>query len=146
MRYLTKQWYLDCQAASITPDAQKKLDDTMRAFQAAQLREALPDEMREKFRFHDGVIKKILCDSDCTLWISSPFSSYHSVVFQDAVCRQSPPPVGAVWLYAELYRHKSSRGFEAHVLFSAPQKPVHKKVLPSDLIEWKVVCSNIVFA
>ena len=130
MRYLTKQWYLDCQAASITPDAQKKLDDTM----------------REKFRFHDGVIKKILCDSDCTLWISSPFSSYHSVVFQDAVCRQSPPPVGAVWLYAELYRHKSGRGFEAHVLFSAPQKPVHKKVLPSDLIEWKVVCSNIVFA
>ena len=146
MRYLTKEWFLACQSCPIAPGEQKKLDDTVHAFRAAQQREALPDELREKFNFHDGVVKKSVFDSDCTLFIDSPFSSYHMLTFQNAICRQALPPVGAVWLYAELYRHKSGSGFEAHVLFSVPQKLAHKKMLPSDLLEWKIVCSDIVFS
>ena len=146
MRYLTKEWFLACQAWPIAQDAQKKLDDLMRSYHEAQLREALPDGLREKFSFHDGVVRQFTCGQDCTLRIDSPFSSYHTVIFRNAVCRQALPPVGAVWLYEELYRHKSGTGLEAHILFSAPQKPAHKKMLPSDLIEWKILCSEIVFA
>lgn len=146
MRYLTKEWFLACQVYPISQDARKKLDDIMRSFHAAQLREALPDGMREKFSFHDGIVRKIICDRDCTIQLDSPFSSHHTVIFQNAICKQALPPVGAVWLYEELYRHKSGTGFESHILFSAPQKPAHKKMLPSDLIEWKILCSEIVFA
>lgn len=44
--------------------------------------------------------------------------------------KQEPPVVGAVWLYRELYRHKSGRGYEAHILFEAPAGPVYRKSAP----------------
>ncbi len=59
---------------------------------------------------------------------------------------QEPPRVGAVWLYRELYRHKSGRGYEAHILFEAPAGPVYRKICAAALIDTRIICDEIEFA
>ena len=59
MRYLTKEWYIACQADPMTPEVQKQLDEIDRAYCAAQTRETLPDGLLQQFFFHDGVVREI---------------------------------------------------------------------------------------
>ncbi len=49
MRYLTKEWYIACQADPMTPEVQKQLDEIDRAYCAAQTRETLPDGLLQQF-------------------------------------------------------------------------------------------------
>ena len=49
MRYLTKEWFLACQTWPMTAEVQRRLDETSRAFRAAQAREALPPELARDF-------------------------------------------------------------------------------------------------
>lgn len=58
MRYLTKEWYIACQADPMTPEVQKQLDEIDRAYCAAQTRETLPDGLLQQFFFHDGVVRE----------------------------------------------------------------------------------------
>ena len=146
MRYLTKEWYIACQTDPMTPEVQKRLDEIDRAYCAAQTREALPDGLLQRFFFHDGAVRKIITGTDLTLCIDSPYSEFHTVTFRNATIKQEPPRVGAVWLYRELYRHKSGTGYEAHILFEAPAGPAHRKLRPSDLIDTKIICDEIEFA
>ena len=115
MRYLTKEWYIACQSDPMTPEVQKQLDEIERAYCAAQTRETLPDGLLQQFFFHDGVVREIITGTDLTLRIDSPYSEYHTVTFRGARLKQEPPRVGAVWLYRELYRHKSGMGYEVHL-------------------------------
>ena len=101
MRYLTKEWYIACQADPMTPEVQKQLDEIDRAYCAAQTRETLPDGLLQQFFFHDGVVREIITGTDLTLRIDSPYSEYHTVTFRGARLKQEPPRVGAVWLYRE---------------------------------------------
>ena len=101
MRYLTKEWYIACQADPMTPEVQKQLDEIDRAYCAAQTRETLPDGLLQQFFFHDGVVREIITGTDLTLCIDSPYSEYHTVTFRGARLKQEPPRVGAVWLYRE---------------------------------------------
>lgn len=143
MRYLTKEWYIACQADPMTPEVQKQLDEIDRAYCAAQTRETLPDGLLQQFFFHDGVVREIITGTDLTLRIDSPYSEYHTVTFRGARLKQEPPRVGAVWLYRELYRHKSGMGYEVHILFDAPAGPAHQGIRPSDLIDTKIICDEI---
>ena len=139
MRYLTKEWYALMQECgrAFEPrkqaELQKRLDDVSAAFQQAIEREDLPKELRENFYFHDGVIRGIREGTDCVIEIDSPFSVYHRVTFRDAVVKQDTIPVGAVWLYAELYRHHL--GYEAHILCESRQ----------GLRDTKIICTDILF-
>ena len=72
MRYLTKEWYIACQTAPMTPEVQKQLDEIDRAYCAAQTRETLPDGLLQQFFFHDGVVREIITGTDLTLRIDSP--------------------------------------------------------------------------
>lgn len=146
MRYFTKEWYLACQTVPMTKALQRQLQEPGEAYRAVQAREALPDELRQNFHFHDGVVREVCAGADYTLCIDSPFSDDHFVTFHNALIRQEQPPVGAVWLYEELYRHKSGTGYEAHILFYAPSGPVHSRTLASDLIGLKIICTAISFA
>ena len=146
MRYLTKEWYIACQTDPMTPEVQKRLDEIDRAYCAAQTREALPDGLLRRFFFHDGAVREIVTGTDLTLRIDSPFSEYHTVTFRNANVKQEPPRVGAVWLYRELYRHKSGRGYEAHILFEAPAGPVYRKICAAALIDTRIICDEIEFA
>ena len=146
MRYLTKKWYIACQTGPMTPEVQKRLDEIYWAYCAAQTRETLPEGLLRRFFFHDGVVREILSGEDLTLRIDSPYSEYHTVTFRGARIKQEPPQTGAVWLYRELYRHKSGRGYEAHILFEAPPGPPHRGIRPSDLIDTKILCDEIEFA
>ena len=75
MRYLTKEWYIACQADPMTPEVQKQLDEIDRAYCAAQTRETLPDGLLQQFFFHDGVVREIITGTDLTLRIDSPHSA-----------------------------------------------------------------------
>ena len=108
--------------------------------------ETLPDGLLQQFFFHDGVVREIITGTDLTLRIDSPYSEYHTVTFRGARLKQEPPRVGAVWLYRELYRHKSGMGYEVHILFDAPAGPAHQGIRPSDLIDTKIICDEIEFA
>ncbi len=146
MRYLTKEWFLACQTWPMTAEVQRRLDETSRAFRAAQAREALPPELARDFSFHDGVVREIHTGDDLVLAIDCPFSSCHTVTFRHARVKQPLPPSGAVWLYEELYRHKSGTGYEAHILLETPAGSARRKIQPSDLFDLKIICSEILFA
>ena len=92
------------------------------------------------------MVREILSGEDLTLRIDSPYSEHHTVTFRGARIKQEPPQTGAVWLYRELYRHKSGRGYEAHILFEAPPGPPHRGIRLSDLIDTKILCDEIEFA
>lgn len=146
MRYLTKEWHLACQTWPVTADIQKQLDETGRAFRAAQAQENLPLELVRNFSFHDGAVRDIRVGEDLTLFLDCPFSSYHTVIFRHARVKQPLPPAGAVWLYEELYRHKSGTGYEAHILLEAPAASASRKPQLAGLFDPKIICSEICFA
>ncbi len=145
MRYLTKDWYMLSQTYPMPDELRKKLDGIGAAYREAQDRETLPEKLRQDFMFHDGEVLEITAGTDFVIRLKSPFSDYRKVTFQDAVVRQETPPVGAWWLYEELYRHKSGVGYEAHILFHKESGPRHKKTLASDLFEAKIICRDILF-
>ncbi len=146
MRYLTKEWYLAGQTWPVAADVQARLDETGRAFREARAREDLPPELMRDLSFHDGVIREIHVGEDLTFSIDSPFSGYHTVIFRHARVKQTLPPTGAVWLYEELYRHKSGTGYEAHILLEAPTRSGRRSLQPADLFDLKIICSEICFA
>ena len=123
-----------------------RLEQIDRTYRAAQTREALPEGLLQRFFFHDGVVREIIAGTDYTLRIDSPYSGFHTVTFCGARLKQEQPRAGAVWLYRELYRHKSGTGYEAHILFEAPSGPAHRGIRPSDLLDVKIICEEIRFA
>ena len=142
MRYFTKEWFLTCQNP-INENMREKPKEVSAAYHAACEREKLPEKLLEDFSFHDGVVSSITMNADCTLSICSPFSNYHTLIFRDAILKQDLPTVGAEWLYEELYRHKSGIGYEAHILFYAPTGAAHKRIQKTDLLDSKIICSEI---
>ena len=145
MRYLTKDWFMLVQTYPRPDELKNKLDGIAASCQEAQNKESLPDALRRNFMFHDGEVLEITAGADFIVYIKSPFSSYHKITFRKASVKQEMPPVGAVWLYQELYRHKSGDGYEAHILFYKHSKPEHKKILASDLFDMKIICKDILF-
>ncbi len=145
MRYLTKDWYLKCQIYPQTAALKEELEKTENSCRAELVKQNLPADLRGKFMFHDGNVSQVKTGTDFTMEISSPYSEYHRIIFRNAVLKQDMPPVGATWLYEELYRHKSGVGYEAHILFFKMMKPRHKTILDSDLFETRIICEDIVF-
>lgn len=143
MRYLTKDWFMRMQTYPMPEELKKKLNGIAAFYQEAQNKELLSDVLRRDFMFHDGEVLEITAGADFIVHIKSPFSSYHKITFREASIKQEIPPVGAVWLYQELYRHKSGNGYEAHILFYKRSKPEHKKILTSDLFNMKIICKDI---
>lgn len=145
MRYLTKAWYLASQKYPLNDGEQKRLEEISSACRAAEACEVLPGGLREKFCFHDAAVRGEYHGADYVLSLDASLSPVRSVVFRDASIKGETPPDGAVWLYEELYRHKSGRGYEAHILFEAMQGEVHKRLREADLFDLKIICSDIVF-
>lgn len=142
MRYLTKEWYILHQTYPMPQKLKKKLEGISEACREAKGKEALSDELRRNFSFHDGTVLALTTGKDCVMQIDSPFSGYHTITFLDAIVKQEIPPVGAWWIYEELYRHKSGAGYEAHILF---QKLSGRSIQESDLFDMKIVCKDILF-
>ena len=145
MRYLTKAWYLASQKYPLNDEEQKALREAQLARRAAEERDAVPDGMRESFCFHDAAVRGSYRGADYVISLDGALSPVRSVVFRDALVKGETPPDGAVWLYEELYRHKSGSGYEAHILFEAMQGEAHKHLREGDLFELKTICRDIVF-
>ena len=143
MRYLTKEWYMRCQSHPMSDELKKELNGSAESCWQAREREDLPDALRRSFMFHDGSVLEVTADTNFIIHINSPYSKYHTITFFDAVVKQEPPPVGAWWLYEELYRHKSGVGYEAHILSWKASKPMRKENLGSELFDTKIICRDI---
>lgn len=146
MRYFTKEWFLESQTYPLTENTRKKLSEIGAAYRTACEKEKLSEQLVKDFFFHDGKVSKIITEKDCTLSVDSPFSAYHTILFRDAVLKGELPPIGAVWLYEELYRHKSGIGYEVHILFSSPTGTKHKTIQKSDLLDLKILCREILLS
>ena len=148
MRYLDKNWYLKSQ--KYPPDDETY--EAVKALNEAEIKSGVPEELRRDLCFHDGKIiseetvqsgaEPIFSGSDYTLRIQCPYRQ-ETVTFRDAIVKTERPPIGAEWLYEEVYRHKSGKGYEIHILLEFPERrvPVHA----SGLIEMKIVCRDITF-
>ena len=143
MRYLTKEWYILSQTYPLPEALERQLQEAETARQKAQAQ--LPEELLRSFMFHDGIIQRIDAGKDYTISIVSPWSAFHKITFCDAIVKQEEPPVGAVWLYQELYPHKSGIGYEAHMLFHKHSPAEGKGISPSCLFDLKVICRDITF-
>ena len=128
MRYMTKQWFIGCQTGETKNPAEAPA-----LAHAARERERLPEELDRTFYFHDGTVLAAESGENLTLDIKSAYSPHSRVVFRNALVKGGAPAPGDTWLYEELYRHKSGRGYEAHMLLSRG----------SELLETRIVCSDI---
>ena len=141
MRYFTKDWYelmQKCGRAYGPKEAElrKRLDAVSAAFRQDLSQQNLPKGMWNKFCFHDGKILDVQAGEDyedCIIRVDSPFTAYNKVTFCSALVKQDNIPVGAVWLYEELYRH--TLGYEAHILCCGRD----------GLLDTKIVCRDILF-
>ncbi len=145
IRYLTKDWYLKCQIYPQTQGLKEELDNAVNAYRTEQEKIKIPPDLCRKLMFHDGNISKIEIGTDCTIEIESPYSEHNRIIFINAIIQQELPPVGATWLYEEIYFHKSGVGYEVQILSFKMMKPNHKKILKSDLFETKIICKDILF-
>ena len=145
MRYMTKEWYMLWQTYPMPDKLRTELGGVSALYREAQTRETLPEKLRQNFGFHDGEVLEVAAGTDFVIRLKSPYSDYQKITFQDAIVKQEMPPVGAWWLYEELYCHKSGVGYEAHILFHKASGPRHKKILLSDLFDTKIICGDILF-
>lgn len=148
MRYLDKNWYLKSQ--KYPPDGETY--EAVKALDEAEIKSGVPENLRRYLCFHDGKIiseetvqsgvEPIFSGSDYALRIQCPYKQ-ETVTFRDAIVKTERPPTGAEWLYEEIYRHKSGKGYEIHILLESSE--CHIPILVSDLIEMKIVCRDISF-
>ena len=135
MRYFTKEWFNLGQKRTYNRKQaealRKQIDAVSDAYWEAQKKENLPEDLCRKFYFHDGKIRNVQAEKDYILEIDSPFTNYHKLTFRDAILKQESIETGAVWLYAELYRH--ALGYEVHILSQVGW----------DLRDTKIICSEI---
>lgn len=138
MRYFTKEWYELCQEYSRAygpkkTEWKKRLDAVSEAFRKDLAQQNLPEVLWKQFHFHDGEILDVQEGKNLVIRVNSPFTTYKKITFCNAAVKQDSIPVGAVWLYEELYRH--ALGYEAHILCESRL----------GLRNTKIICSEILF-
>ena len=151
MRYLTKNWYLECQKPAFDMN---RINAAAAALNKAEKNDHIPEPLKRGLCFHDGkVISETTAVSkaapafsgrDYILSIDCPMNPHSVVTFHDALVKSERSPEGSNWLYEEIYRHKSGNGYEIHILFescSGRSGPTR----PTDLIEMKIICQDITF-
>lgn len=123
MRYLDKNWFIKSQ--EYPPDG--NVDDALKALRAAEDKDGIPEKLRHDLCFHDGKViseeivqsgaEPVFSGKDYILRLNCP-SEHDTVIFRDTIVKAERSPAGAEWLYEEIYRHKSGKGYEIHILLS----------------------------
>ena len=154
MKYLDKKWYLECQKSA---GDKNRIKAAITALNEAEIKHRIPENLKRDLCFHDGKViseetvrseaEPVFSGCDYILRINSPLNPHSVVIFRDALVKSERSPESAEWLYEEIYRHKSGNGYEIHILFisysGCDRHP--REVLPSDLIEMKVICQDVAF-
>ena len=82
--------------------------------------EKIPENLRDKFRFHDCKVIEITNEKSknmvMRLETSGGFTEFNKITLvAPTIYKQDENIVGSIWLYEELYNTK--KGYEVHVLF-----------------------------
>lgn len=148
MRYLTKEWCNLCQLtelhfglrahkdvrvlnesvyqrlrkrkekAFLKQEKEKKVQSVLKDFKLAQEKENIPENIRERFSFHDCKVKNIEKKKDVTILLdtSDGFTEDNKIIFHNAkIIKEDTAVNGCWWIYEELYN--THNGYEAHMMF-----------------------------
>ena len=124
MKYLTKEWYEQCQLAG-TPPFDKSLEDYVRKVQETYRCEyekmfpCPPDFMKTINKLHDcNIVSANMVGNDYTIITANGeqgFDGYTQIILKNAILKKKDfenQKLG--WCYEELY--PTERGYELHVL------------------------------
>ena len=119
--------------------AQRKVDETLKAYEDYYNSVDVPSEIDDNLGFHDAVITSAeMKDGNLRLDfdISQSFATKSSVTFADAkILEKETEFEGCVWLYDELY--PVDGGYELHILAQAADM--------EHLVYFTVFCKDILF-
>ena len=119
--------------------AQKKVDDTLKAYEDYYNTVNVSSEIDDNLGFHDAVITSAeMKNGDLRLDfdISQSFAAKSSVTLKEAeILEKEAEFEGCVWLYDELY--PVNGGYELHILAQTPDM--------EHLVYFTVFCKDIVF-
>lgn len=119
--------------------AQKKVDDTLKAYEDYYNSVDIPAEIDDNLGFHDATIVSAATengDMKLDFDISQSFATRSSVTLKGArIIEKEAEFEGCTWLYDELYL--SDGGYELHIIASAPDL--------ESLVYFTVFCENIIF-
>ena len=119
--------------------AQRKVDETLKAYEDYYNSVDVPSEIDDNLGFHDAVITSAeMKDGNLRLDfdISQSFATKSSVTFADAkILEKDTEFEGCVWLYDELY--PVDGGYELHILAQAADM--------EHLVYFTVFCKDILF-
>lgn len=150
MRYLDKNWHLECQKPAFDMD---RINAAAAALNEAEANDHIPEPLKHGLCFHDGKVisettavseAAVFSGCDYILRIDCPLNPNSVVTFHDALVKSERSPEGSNWLYEEIYRHKSGNGYEIQILFESCSGHSGPTRL-SDLIEMKIICQDIAF-
>ncbi|MDF1618315.1 DUF4085 family protein [Petrocella sp. FN5] len=106
------------QLKKISKENEKKVQSVLKDFKLAQEKENIPENIRERFGFHDCKVKSIIKKKDVTILLdtSGGFTEDNKIIFHDAkIIKEDTAVNGCWWIYEELYN--THNGYEAHMMF-----------------------------
>lgn len=148
MKYLTKEWYLRCQTWPMPQELWAEIEDTIKAYREMQEAEPLPEGLLDSFRFHDFAVMSSSHPepgANLLLRLGEPGYASRLLTFRSAFVKGTLPPKDSTLIYWELYRHKSGRGLEVHLLFHHWKKGA-KKVTAEQLYDPVIRCEALLIS
>ena len=107
------------QLLGLIEESKKKMNQVINEYSIAQNEENIPQIIRERFGFHDCVVKAFTVDKkDVVICLDTHggFTNYNMITFEmSEIIKEEEHIVESTWLYEELYR--TDNGYEAHMLF-----------------------------
>lgn len=114
--YCTKE--ILSQLKELSKENKIKVNEALDEYRRAQNEEAVPEQLQERFGFHDCQVMSCEFNQDIVFYLdtSGGFTDNNKITFKDAkIIKQEKPLEESYWLYEELYIVQD--GYEAHMLF-----------------------------
>ncbi len=107
---------------SFSTDNEDTVEQRLKDFEEAQMKEDLPDDLAVNFGAHDALVLNIEISDDVVLTLDpeGSFTTYKEIRFKNATVKKADARIiGSYWVYNELYRDDDR--YEAHILFSGSE-------------------------
>ena len=122
------------QLKRLSKENEKRVHEVLNEYTKAQKEEIVPEQLRERFVFHDCQVMSCEFNKDIVFYLdtSGGFTDNNKIIFKDAkIIKQEKPLEESYWLYEELYFNKG--WYEAHMLFAG-----------EDIHELTINCEDII--
>lgn len=118
--YCTKE--VLSQLKRLSEENKMKMEHVLNACSKAQQAEQIPENIREKFGFHDCTVTELTVSENVVMRFNTHggFTDFNKITFvASEVIKQEEHIAGSTWIYQELYC--TENGYEAHMLFAGEE-------------------------